>query len=84
VELVGIDELISLHQPADSSISQVFPSYAVRDHAITKQSMLHASQTEGAKGPETGAVEWGGIVKYQLALDLQCNWLSYNHQAKFE
>ena len=43
MELVGVDELISLYQPlptADSPGSQVFPSHVVREHAVTKQSAL--------------------------------------------
>jgi hypothetical protein len=43
VELVGVDKLNSLSQPlatADSPDSQVFPSYVVREHAVTKQSAL--------------------------------------------
>jgi hypothetical protein len=43
VELVGVNELISPLQPlaiADSPDSQVFPSYVVREHAVTKQSVL--------------------------------------------
>jgi hypothetical protein len=43
VEPVGVDELISLFQPlatADSPDSQMFPSYVVREHAVTKRSAL--------------------------------------------
>ena len=43
MELVGVDKLNSLSQPlatADSPDSQMFPSYVVREHAVTKQSAL--------------------------------------------
>ena len=43
MEPAGVDELISLLQPlatVDSPDSQVFPSYVVREHAVTKRSTL--------------------------------------------
>ena len=43
MELVGVDQLNPLFQPlttADSPDSQVFPSYVVHEHAVTKQSVL--------------------------------------------